>query len=73
MIYTDGTHLITDGPIDELHKFAKEIGLKRTWFQDHPRHPHYDIFGMKVRKAITNGAKFVSSKEIVRRLPCKLR
>lgn len=73
MIYTDGTHLISDSDISELHTFAEEIGLKRTWFQDHPKHPHYDIWGRKVRRAIANGAKFVSSKEIVRRLPCKLR
>lgn len=68
MIYTDGTHLITDDPIDELHIFAEKIGLKRTWFQNHPRHPHYDIWGSKVRKAINNGAMFISSKELVRKL-----
>ena len=65
MIYTDGTHLVTDGPISELHKFAQKIGLKKNWFQDHPAHPHFDIWGKKVKAAINQGARFVSAKEIV--------
>ncbi len=65
MIYTDGTHLVTDGPLEELHEFAESIGLRREWFQDH-RHPHYDLMGAKKKLAIERGAKVVSSKEIVR-------
>jgi hypothetical protein len=66
MIYTDLTHLITDGYIDELHGFAASIGLKREWFQSHNRHPHYDLMGFKKGLAVRAGAKVVSSKEIVR-------
>lgn len=49
MIYFDGVHLATDGSIEELHIFAQSIGLKREWFQSHPRHPHYDVFGSPAR------------------------
>lgn len=66
MIYTDLTHLITNGPMEELHEFAQSIGLKRQWFQDHNRHPHYDLMGFKKGLAVRAGAKVVTSKEIVR-------
>ncbi len=36
-------HMTTDGPIDELHAMAEKLELRRGWFQDHPRHPHYDL------------------------------
>lgn len=64
MVYTDGVHLVAD-TLDELHWFAKEIGLKREWFQDH-RHKHYDMTTQaKVRRALLRGAKMVSSQMIV--------
>lgn len=66
MIYTDLTHLVTDGPIEELHEFAQGIGLKREWFQDHDRHPHYDLIGFKKGLAVRAGAEVISSKEVVR-------
>ena len=62
-IYTDGTHLTAD-TLDELHQFAKSIGLKREWFQDH-RHPHYDLKGSKRRAAIDAGAKLVGVRAMV--------
>lgn len=71
MIYTDSMgHLISDTNIEELHRFAKKIGLKREWFQNHDiRYPHYDLTteNMK-RKAVRFGAAFVSPKELVRKL-----
>lgn len=68
MIYIDYMgHLVTDGELDELHKFARELGLKMTWFQSHPRHPHYDLTTKRMRaKALICGAVFVSRKEISR-------
>jgi hypothetical protein len=44
-IMFDGTHLATNGPLEGLHAFSRLIGLQRRWYQDHPRHPHYDVFG----------------------------
>lgn len=60
MIYTDGIHLV--GNLEKLHEFAAKIGLKREWFQDHPRHPHYDLMGGKAKKAIAAGAHVISKK-----------
>jgi len=64
MVYTDGVHLKADS-INELHKFASKIGLKREWFQDH-RHQHYDLTSNKMReRAIKMGAILVTSKELI--------
>jgi len=67
MILTDGTHLVSDKSVEELHDFAKRIKLKREWFQD-KRVPHYDLFGNKVKRAEMAGAKRVSAMELVRKL-----
>ena len=67
MIYIDSVHLISDESYEELHSFAKKIGLKRRWFQPHKRHPHYDILSdNRIEKAIEFGAKKISSKKMVR-------
>jgi hypothetical protein len=58
-------HLVSDESEEELHAFAKKLGLKREWFQD-KRLSHYDVTTVKMRaKAKKLGAKIVSSKEIV--------
>jgi len=54
MIYTDGINLIADD-IDELHDFAKSIGLKRGWFRNHPTRPRYDIWDGPLQKALRSG------------------
>lgn len=65
-MYSDGVHLMTDGPLEELHEFAERIGMKRSWFQD-LRHKHYDLMSDKTRKAaIKHGATFVDSKTLIR-------
>ena len=67
MVYTDGVHLVSDSE-EELHKFAKIIGLKLDWFQNH-RYKHYDLTSLRmVSKALINGAVFISSREIVKKL-----
>lgn len=67
MIYTDGVHLISDKSIDELHVFAIRIGLKPAWFQDNPRHPHYDLLSMRMRaRAVREGAQRVDKKTLLR-------
>lgn len=62
-------HLATDSDdLTELHNLAARIGLKPEWFQPHPLHPHYDIFGKRFRlAAITAGAIPVSAQELVKR------
>lgn len=66
MVLTDGIHLAADS-LEELHRFARSIGIRRSWFHQHDRHPHYDLFTEDMRrKALAAGAQLVSSKEIVR-------
>jgi hypothetical protein len=55
--------------INELHEFAKQIGLKRHYFENprKKRHPHYDLMNdVIINKAIENGAIVVETKEIVK-------
>ena len=56
-------HLTTDGDLEDLHEFAQSIGLKREWFQEHPRVPHYDLRPSKRERALEAGAVFVSARE----------
>ena len=74
MVYTDKVHMVADN-LEELHDFATHIGLRREWFQNHSRHPHYDLWGSRLKSALNRGAVVVNSKEIVRisrRLRCDL-
>lgn len=53
-------HLTVDGESPEhiavLHRFAASIGLRRAWFQAHPRHPHYDLTASRREAAVRAGA-----------------
>lgn len=60
-------HLMTDGELEELHQFARKIGLKRSWFQDDKRHPHYDLTSSRRVFAVALGAVQVSSQEMLDR------
>jgi len=53
--YAKTYHLFADS-VEELHKFAKKLNLKRHWFQDRKNFPHYDIFVSKVQIAKHFGA-----------------
>lgn len=57
-------HLAAD-TIEELHEFAAKLGMKREWFQDHPKHPHYDLVKSRRERAVALGAKEVTSRELV--------
>jgi len=66
MIITDGVHLTSTIGEDELHKFARGMGLKREWYQDKNRTEHYDLTTKRAaRRAIKNGAKLVTGREMV--------
>ena len=66
-VYTDGIHLTADHEA-ELHAFARQLGLKREWFQMHARHPHYDLTtGRMTRWAVYLGARVVPARELVDR------
>ena len=59
-------HLLADD-MDELHRFAARLGIKRTSFQCPPRvtTPHYDLTGFERARAIGLGAVVCSRQEIV--------
>jgi len=50
-------HLLADG-IDELHRFAADLGINRLSYQGPPRTsvPHYDLTAYERRRAIARGA-----------------
>ena len=62
MIYFDGQHLMAD-TLKELHLKAVSIGLQEKWFQPHPRHPHYDVWGAPAQRLTVN----CTAKEMLRR------
>jgi hypothetical protein len=51
-------HLIADD-VDELHRFARLVGLHRVSYQGPPKtgKPHYDITGFERARAISYGAQ----------------
>lgn len=49
-------HLFTDGLLEDLHAFALRIGMRREWFQHHPRLPHYDLTPPRRLRALEAGA-----------------
>lgn len=64
-------HMASDLPgrdgLVELHVMADKIGMKRSWFQDRPNLPHYDLQPSKRALAIKNGAQPVTSGQLVER------
>lgn len=65
-IFLGGSSHLTASTIDELHTFAEHLELPHTWFQDHPRVPHYDLTPRMREKALRGGAKFVPAKDQAR-------
>ena len=68
MLYSDGIHIISDVSLDDLHNEMKKRNLKRCWFHNTKRFPHYDI-PKKRRESflkINKDIKIVSSREIVK-------
>lgn len=53
-----------DGDLDELHRIAAKIGLKRRWFQDKPwPMQHYDVVESLRAAAVTAGAVEITSQQ----------
>lgn len=65
------SHLEAD-TLEELHAFARRLGLKREWFQ--PRSsPHYDLSPTKRAIALARGAKFRPAREWALEKGCRRR
>jgi hypothetical protein len=62
-------HMATDGEIAELHAMARQLGLRRAWFQTgcSGRMPHYDLTPNKPAQAFQLGAQAVETQELLQR------
>ena len=62
-------HMVSDISEEELHAFAKRIGLKREWAQLRPTAStaHYDLTPSRRLRARRLGAVEVTSRELVAR------
>ena len=58
-------HLVSDESLDELHAFARSVGIPARGFQG----DHYDIPEEHRPEVLAAGASAVPSRELVRRLP----
>ena len=58
------SHLVSDESFDELHAFAREIGLPERGFH----RDHYDVPADLYERVVAAGAIAVSSRELVARL-----
>ena len=67
---TRWAHMTADTK-EELHEFAETLGLKRSYFQNHPRLWHYDLTPAKWKKAIKLGATHYSTLQMAREVWCK--
>ena len=65
----DWCHMCVEagGDLNELHKFAASVGLRHSWVQAHPLHPHYDLRPSKRTLAVQRGAVELSNQEFVKR------
>lgn len=58
------SHLVSDASYDELHAFARKLGIPERGFE----RDHYDVPSHVYADAVAAGAVEVGSKELVRRL-----
>ncbi len=61
--WSRGAHLIADS-VDELHNFARRIGLLREWYQP-GSFPHYDLTPRKHQRALREGAQLLDRRAFV--------
>ncbi len=58
------SHLVSDASLDELHDFARRVGIPERGFQG----DHYDIPEEYLDEMLAAGAEMVDSRDLVRRL-----
>lgn len=60
-------HLFADEPaeLDELHRIAKAVGMRREWFQTPDTLPHYDLVPKRRAAALRAGAVEGTREELV--------
>ena len=65
--YGSSCHLVAD-TLEELHEFAAKIGMKRQWFQDDKRLPHYDLTAKRRSSALRYGAIEITFRQLAARM-----
>ncbi len=73
-------HLVSTTDAEELHSFARSIGLKKRWYQitrtfkrdgsghHYEHHAHYDLTTYRMmNRARRQGATMVDPKELIRK------
>lgn len=56
-------HMLAD-TLEELHAMARQIGMRRSWFQEKSS-PHYDLTVGQRAKAVELGAVEVTNRKMV--------
>ncbi len=64
--YREACHLVADSQ-EELHVFARRLRLKRQWYQDHGKYPHYDLTASRRRVAVRLGAQETTTRAWIER------
>lgn len=62
-------HMFAD-TLEELHAMAKQLGLKREWFQEH-NFPHYDLLPRRRAAAVRAGVEEISLLDFMRERAAK--
>ncbi len=66
VVYFDGVHLVAD-TLEELHTFAADIGIKRCWFHNNKKHPHYDCINKNKDKVLAaKSVTMINSRTMVK-------
>jgi hypothetical protein len=58
-------HLFADTE-EELHAMAAAIGMRRSWFQNKPGFPHYDLVMSRRKHAVSLGAVEVDLADFIK-------
>jgi hypothetical protein len=58
-------HLVADS-LTELHMTARQLGLRREWFQAAASYPHYDLTTQTRARAIKLGVLMGDRRQIIR-------
>lgn len=51
--------------IDELHRFAVSVQLKRHWYDSNDKHPHYDVPQWCFQRCVDAGAVVVDVRRVL--------
>lgn len=63
--YDEMRHLVcTPFSVENLHRMAADLGIKRCWFHASPGHPHYDIPKRRIAEIAAKATK-IAPREIL--------